>query len=232
MKMLKNISVVCVCFLMLSSLAGCQKKVEEKPVGFGENREVIETSASEGESTKQDEFNVSDQNIPGYEITKSSQEIQEEKESQIEEEIAKIDETRDVEEESKEALVTDVKNPDTGETCSLFEIENPTVVQLVDDIISGEVTSEEEIKSALSKTSYSDEDKEELAQSCDVLLAYWIEKNKELDADPIDPRIVAENEDWKYYTQTEYDEFQKNAAKMIEEAGGAEKLEKHTMELN
>ena len=228
---MKKINKNILLFVLMTSilmLSGCKKKIEDKPSDWGVGKEIIETSAIE--TTEADKFNVSDQNVPGYEITKSADEIKEEISKEIESKVAEIEATRDSEQESKEAAITNMTNPDTGDTESLLDMEDPIISKLTDDIISGAINNEKEIDKVLSTTDYSDAYKQEIRNGCQELLSYWAERNKKLAADPIDPRLVEDNEDWRFYTQTEYEQMKAAEEQRIQEAGG--NIEKHITEWN
>lgn len=210
----KNIfSVLCI-ISIIGLLSGCNSKKVGSDSNFGNINEsnTIEESTIDSKYAFEGDFNG---RFDAQETIKSVEDI----ENEIQKELAKIEETRDVEQESRENLVTHIEDEATGETVSLLEIENEIVDSLTDKIINGEITNIEEIEKELSKTEYSDEFKEKLKLGCNELLDYWTKRNKELNADSIDPKLVEENEDLRFYTQTEYDELQRSMKEREEAAG-------------
>lgn len=211
----KNIfSVLCI-ISIIGLLSGCSSKKVGSDSNFGNINEsnTIEESTVDSKYAFEGDFNG---RFDAQETTKSVEDI----ENEIQKELAKIEETRYVEQESRENLVTHIEDEATGETVSLLELENEIVDSLTDKIINGEITNIEEIEKELSKAEYSDEFKEKLKLGCNELLDYWTKRNKELNADSIDPKLVEENEDLRFYTQTEYDELQRSMKEREEAAGG------------
>lgn len=83
----KNILLSLILVISILSLSACKKKEPEIPDNFGVGKEIVETS--EIDTTESDKFNVLDNNIAGYEATKSIDEYIEEQ-SKISEEMEKI----------------------------------------------------------------------------------------------------------------------------------------------
>lgn len=234
--MKSNVKCVLLVFSVgLLSLTGCSKKEEttiESSAAFGE----LESTA-EVETTK-DIFAVDDPNIKGYEIrettatdmtlaTRSAEEVNKE----LEEMLAEIEETRDVEQESRDALVSDITLP-SGEVGDLTEISDGIVDPVVDAIIEGAITDMDQVKTQLDKGDYPEDYKEDLIAGFEELLRYWQDIHARVAADPIDPAILAEHPEYKYYTNTEYQEFMAYQESVEESAGGAENITKEITHLD
>ena len=210
---------------LLCSLSACGKKeAVESTEDFGE----ISTSVEE---STEDEFAIGqdNKNLPGYEVretTKSYEEQREIVDKKLEEELAAIEATRDVEQESKEIAINEV-HTDDGEVLMLTEIEDGIVEVLTQKIMDGEITSMDEVRKQLDTGNYSLEYREDLDEGFEAFLEYWIERRKELENDPIlDMDILEENPDWYYHTQTEYDAVKAYESEAIEKAGGEENIHK------
>lgn len=211
-----------VCLLFILSACG-EKGPIESTEDFGE---IEQTEAS-----TEDEFAIGQDNkgLPGYEVketTKSAQERESEVLQELEAELARIEETRDYEQESRDALVSEIKTP-SGEIVDLTEIEDGTVEVLVEKVIEGEITDIETIKAELEKAGYDEEYEGSLEAAFEEMLVFWDDIHKRVAEDPIlDEELLEQYPELRYYTQSEWNEIEVYMESVEESACGFENIDK------
>lgn len=181
-KINNKLYLLSLCLLLLLSLSGCKKKVADKPIGFGEGKEVIETSVQE--STEDLEKFAMEGNLGGRydtkETTKSQEQIlkeQEEEKESLDSVLESITEEKEKvlgTEISTEANIEETIKSDSGNIEYLEDVGNGLVASMREQIYDGLIDEDgmNDLGIFISEN-FSNESSEVQQQIHDYITACW-----------------------------------------------------------
>lgn len=235
---MKKLMLYLCCGLTLFSISGCGKKEEvlDKPVGFGDGKEIVETSAQE---SSEDAYAIYD-NLGGQYDTKETTEVPKVlSDEEVDKRLQEVEESvevylKEIEEEKKEYfgegyktneinLVDEYIIDSSGEEVYIEDVGNGLVGSMRDQIYDGLITDVgmSKLDSFIDENfpNESDETKQKIRDYMDYCWEDYTEMQESLAALPPEEtwseEELAENPDLKYYSRSEIDYLNKQ----LEEAG-------------